>query len=75
MPRRGIYTSPGVEDTGRPFQSDELQEEEPAVAVWMVEPFAEVRNLKERCLGGGKKGEEVNVSHLMMNFKCLRSNH
>lgn len=45
------------------------------VAVWMVEPFAEVRNLKERCLGGGKKGEEVNVSHLMMNFKCLRSNH
>ena len=29
----------------------------------MVEPSAEVRNFKGRCLGERKKGEEVNVSH------------
>lgn len=33
------------------------------VAEWMVEPSAEVRNFKGRCLGERKKGEEVNVSH------------
>lgn len=27
----------GWRTQGRPFQSDELQEEEPAAAVWMVE--------------------------------------